>query len=213
MFKKTFAEMLKENLNDDAFKPPPPPPPVIKKESEHLKQEKIQNRTLFSDETLSPFLLEIKKFFITVKGVEKIYGSRNFHKKMFKAPVKLLFYWCEEDWQGSLFVVYTYKHKYIYSSGGFGSCEVCDGFPQTEEELMRKFRNLYVTDSIQDIELHQYAHPELIKHFDKFKTKYVKKKVETKIITEKKQTSQETVISTIHVKDNNPIKTWASLFK
>jgi hypothetical protein len=200
MFKKTFAEMLKENLNDDSFKPPP----------EHSKQENVQNRTLFSDEFLSPFLLEIKKFYLTVKDVGKIYGSRNFHKKMFKEPVKLLFYWCEEDWQGSLFVVYTYKQRYIYSSGAFGSCEVCDGFPQTEEELMRKFRHLKVSDSIQDIELHQYSHPELIKHFDKFKTKYVKnkniKKVETKIITENKQ--EQT-----HVTEQNPIKSWAGLFK
>jgi hypothetical protein len=46
MFKKSFAETLKENLREDSFKPPPPPPkPVIKyKESPTLFHEELYNR-------------------------------------------------------------------------------------------------------------------------------------------------------------------------
>lgn len=207
MFKKSFAEMLKENLNEDSFKPPPPPPP--QKKSTDVTED---DKELFSDDTLDPFLLEVKKFYLTVKDVSKIYSSRNFHKKMFKEPVKLVFYWAEEDWQGSLFVVYTYKNKYIYINGGFGSCELCDGFPQNEESLIRKFRSLNVCDSVEKIELSNYAHPELIKHLTKFKTKSLKLKKKTVDKLDKPENSETTKIIQ-EVQQNNSVKSWASLFK
>jgi hypothetical protein len=215
MFKKSFAEMLKENLGEESFKPPTPPPPIrfIKKETSFLSTD--------------PFLLEIKRHYLTVKDVEKIYGSRSFHKKLFKEPVKMVFYWCEEDWQGSLFVVYSYKNKYIYINGGFGSCEVCDRFPQSEESLIKTFQSLNVSDSIENISFSTYAHPELLKHFDKFKLKVSKQyqktpqnptqKTTPQIINQNKEIK---IVDTLTPQpDFQPkiqkrkISSWASLFK
>ena len=164
MFKKSFAETLKENLNDDSFKPPPPPPP----------SKQVKN--IFT-EIKDEFLLEIKKYYVSVKDIERIYGSRSFYKNLFKEPVKRVFYWCEEDWQGSLFVIFHYKNRYIYVTGYFGSCEVCDAFPQDEDSLERTFRNVHVCDNLNDIVLGynpEYVHPELTKDFEKFKNKTIK---------------------------------------
>jgi hypothetical protein len=205
MFKKSFAEMLKENLREDSFKLPIPPSPT-------------KDTSLLS---LDPFLLEIKRHYLTVKDVEKIYGSTSFHKKLFKEPVKMVFYWCEEDWQGSLFVIYSYKNKYIYIDGGFGSCEICDGFPQSEDSLMRKFNSLNISDSIENISFSTYAHPELLKHFDKFKLKVSKQKTFQKttpqIINQDKEikiiyTPTPTPESQAQIQKQN-ISSWASLFK
>jgi hypothetical protein len=214
MFKKSFAEMLKENLREDSFKPPTPPPPT----------KDTKDTSLLS---LNPFLLEIKRHYLTVKDVEKIYGSRSFHKKLFKEPVKMVFYWCEEDWQGSLFVIYSYKNKYIYIDGGFGSCEVCDGFPQSEDSLMRKFNSLNISDSIENISFSTYAHPELLKHFDKFKLKVSKQKTpqkttpqiidkEIKIVytpSPQPKSPQPESPQSESPQPKRKISSWASLFK
>jgi hypothetical protein len=223
MFKKSFADILKENLTDDSFKPPPPPPPSPP--SKELEPKK----NLLSDIT-EPFLLEIKKFYITVKDIERIYGSRSFYKSLFKEPIKRIFYWCEEDWQGKLFVIYYYKNKYIYVSGYFGSCEVCDGFPQDEESLQRTFRCINVCNDVNDINIHgynpEYTHPQLVKDFEKFKfkTMKMKKKITLKPVSEtpikvESTTIQEPVkveLNTVEepVKPSNKkITDWASLFK
>ena len=159
MFKKSFAEMLKQNLREDSFKPPDKTTSPEKRLPTHS----------------NPVLDDVYQYYITIKDIEKIYGSRSFYKKLFKEPVKMIFYWCEEEWQGSLFVIYQYKDKFIYTKGCFGSCEVCDAFPDTEETLVNKFNSLQLCDNINDINIHgRYAdctHPDLIKDFEKFKNK------------------------------------------
>lgn len=212
MFKKSFAEILKENLNDDSFKPPPPPPPTPKK-------------SLFPEIT-DPFLLEIKKFFMNVKSIEKIYGSRSYFKSLFREPVKRIFYWCEEDWQGSLFVIFSYKNRYIYTRGYFGSCEVCDGFPQSEEEIERSFRSIQVCDNLEEVNIHgynpEYTHPDLAKDFEKFKNKMLKLQKKDKrpqiqkSMQQPRQQQQEQKQLQSSEEDHQPkkiITNWASLFK
>lgn len=210
MFKKSFAEMLKENLTEDSFKPP--------------------DKTTFPEKRLlpshsNPSLEEVYQYYITIKDIEKIYGSRSFYKKLFKEPVKMVFYWCEEDWQGSLFVIYQYKSKYIYVHGGFGSCEICDAFPQTEEELLRQFERLQVCEDITEINIHRRyvdcTHPDLVKDFEKFKNKILKPKRKLTQNTSKNTTQESN--QTIHKEvkrekeqENKEIKkpvSWASLFK
>lgn len=186
MFKKSFAEILKENLNENSFKPPDIP---------------IQ--------TLDPFISELKNYYIKVEDTKNIYGSRSFYKKLFKTPIKMLFYWCEEDWQGSLFVIYSYKNKYIYISGYFGSCELCDSFPDTENDLERTFNNLQITEDFSSIKLSEYSHPELIKNFDKFKNKYLKKK---NINIENVEQTENTTSMSLESIKKKP-ESWASLFK
>jgi len=211
MFKKSFAEMLKENLNDDSFKPPPVPPPPR------------QVKKIFPDIT-DEFLLEIKKYYITVKDIERIYGSRSFYKKLFKEPVKRIFYWCEEEWQGSLFVVFQYKNRYIYVNGYFGSCEVCDGFPQDEESLERTFRNIGVCNDINDITLGykpEFVNPDLSKDFEKFKNKILKSQNKKLQNTQKSLNSPTNTVQQTEPKlepeskrqESKIITSWASLFK
>jgi hypothetical protein len=199
MFKKSFAETLKENLREDSFKPPPPPPkPVIKYK---------ESPTLFHEELLDPFLREIKKYYITEEGLKSIYGSRSFYKGLFKEPVKMVFYWCEEDYQGSLFVIYKYENKYIYIHGGFGSCEVCDGFPQSEDSLRKIFRNLEICDNIENIELAEYSHPDLVKDFEK----YILQNTLPKQTLTHKTSIQKHKLQKEYTPKN--ITNWASLFK
>lgn len=141
---KTFAQVLKENLTKDSFKSSTKP-------------------LTFKD--------EIKKFYI--KDTSDIYGSRDFYKNLFKDPIKMVFYWCEEDWQGSLFVIYSYttqsKQYYIYCDGYFGSCEMCDGFPNTEKSLDSHFNKINICNNINEIVHGEYTHPELLIKFKEFK--------------------------------------------
>jgi len=193
MFKKSFVQALKENLTETSFKPPPPPPPRPKLLVKHKERP-----TLFPEELLDPFLREIKKYYITEEGLKSIYGSRSFYKNLFKEPVKMGFYWCEEDYQGSLFVIYKYENKYIYIHGGFGSCEVCDGFPQSEDSLRKIFRNLEICDNIENIKLSEYSHPDLVKDFEKY-------------ILQNKTSIQKHKLQKEYTPKN--ITNWASLFK
>lgn len=202
MSRKSFAEILKENLTQDSFKPPTPPPP----------SKQIFN---IHGDINNPFLLEIKRFFISMANIDKIYGSRNFYKSLFRDQVKRIFYWCEEDFQGSLFVIYYYKNKYIYTRGYFGSCEVCDGFPDTEESLLKEFTGLKISDTIEDIDIHGYnpefTHPELVKDFEKFKKRQTKKlNVQKKDIIVKTNPKEHQIDTS---KPEHKITSWASLFK
>ena len=232
MFKKSFAEMLKQNLTEDSFKPPDTTSPE--------KQPPSHS---------NPVLDDVYQYYITINDIEKIYGSRSFYKKLFKEPVKMIFYWCEEDWQGILFVIYQYKDKFIYTRGSFGSCEVCDAFPDTEETLVNKFNSLQLCNNINDINIHgRYSdctHPDLIKDFEKFKNKILKQNKKSTTQSHKKSTPQQPTTqpqqpttqpqqqqqpqqpttqpqqpttqpqqptTQVQLKQNKPI-TWASLFK
>ena len=217
MFNKSFAEVLKENLTDESFKPPDK---TLDKTSDKTL-DKTSGKTLDKNKDnyniSDQFRSEIHKYYLNLKDLDKIYGSRSFYKKLFKEPVKMIFYWCEEDWQGSLFVVYSYKNKYIYTKGYFGSCEVCDAFPDTEETLIKKFNSLEICEDINDISIHgRYSdctHPELVKDFEKFKTKILKHKRKLTQYTYKESTQS---IEEEVKNDNKEIKkpiSWASLFK
>jgi len=70
MTNKLFADVLQENLNKDSFKPKTPPLDIFKK--------------------------DIHEYFINLKELSKIHNSRTFYAKLFKYPIKISFYWCEE---------------------------------------------------------------------------------------------------------------------
>jgi len=172
MFKKSFVEVLKENLSQDSFKQPNPPS-IAPKLLPSQPSKEYTNCDLRGIK--DPFLQEIKRFFVSMTDINEIYGSRDFYKNLFKKPIKRIFYWCEEDYQGSILVIYYYKNKYIYTKGSFGSCELCDGFPDTEDALLEEFSDIEVCDKIEDINIHGYnpefTHPDLVKKFEKFKKK------------------------------------------
>lgn len=122
---------------------------------------------------MNKVLKEIQEFCIVPQDLENIDGSKTFYKNLFKPPVKLVFYWTEEDYQGSLFVVYQYKDKFIYKDGGFGSCDYCDRYPDTQDEINILFESLNVSDSIQEIEIPFYGHPDFLSDFEKFKNEFL----------------------------------------
>lgn len=122
---------------------------------------------------MNKVLREIQEFYITPEDLENIDGSKTFYKKLFKHPVNLVFYWAEEDYQGYLFVIYQYKDKFIYKEGGFGSCDYCDKYPDTQDSISILFESLNVCESIQEIELPFYGHPEFLNAFQNFKNKFL----------------------------------------
>lgn len=174
MPKKSYAEVLKENLNENSFKN------SISKNRKLENNDKILNDNIKKTENNETFKLEIKQYFLTQIELDNIYGSVSFYSKLFKDPVKLIFFWCEDSWEGTLFYIYEYKNKYIYSSGGFGSCEICDNYPKTIDESMRIFNNLTIIDSLDKVKLNEYMysqpHPELYKKFNIFKNNYINNK-------------------------------------
>jgi len=159
--RKSFAEILKENLNNESFKQPLKPP----------KQKTIETNLL-----IDPYKKEVYEYFIDIKELSKIHSSRTFYAKLFRNPVKTSFYWCEEDWQGSIFAIYEYSGKFISVKGGFGSCQICDGLPNSQERLDKIFSHLMFNENINDINIHgnhpEYTHPELISKFNTWKMSF-----------------------------------------
>jgi hypothetical protein len=187
MFKKSFSEILQLNLD-----------PTI--------QFKIKPPDTIQQTVYNEYTLELYNLFLKESELKNIYGSRTFYKKLFKKPVEKLFYWCEDDLQGQLFVIYKYKNKYIYISANFGSCEVCDFYPYNSELLNKSFNSLIICNNIDNINIHikdsKYTHTELVKLFNKFKIKYKKK--------EPHQEPQPHQEPRFEYKES---KSWTSLFK
>ena len=155
MFGSSFSEILKKNLSENSFK----------------SKKKLASNPVF--------MADLKQHFIKEDDIKYIYGSISFYKKLFKEPVKRIFYWEEDVWEGRLFVVYKYNTKYIYCSGHFGSCELCDNYPETDNELNTIFNeNIYICDTIDEVCIHDvnkdYTHPKLIRDFEKFKNKLIR---------------------------------------
>lgn len=97
-----------------------------------------------------------------------------------KDAPELVFHWREEDYQGSIFVVYEYTFKnvlyYLYISSGYGSCSGCDswlaaideGYCENKQEMHdyieTEYNNLYVVDDKNDIKLSPYSHSTLVQN-------------------------------------------------
>jgi len=195
--RKSFAEILKENLNSESFKPPPKSP----------KQKTIERKTIERKTNLltDPYKKKIYDYFIGIKELSKIHSSRTFYAKLFKNPVKTSFYWCEEDWQGSIFAVYEYSEKFISVTGGFGSCELCDGLPDSQERLDKIFSHLTVNENINDINIHgnhpEYTHPELVTKFNNWK----------KLLRPNDEIEEKEVEVEVKVEEKQVKKTWAEI--
>lgn len=233
--RKSFAQVLKENLTEKSFKNKPklkPKPPVPK-----LQHKKITTCEEISD----PFKKEIHEFFIGIKDLSKIHSSRSFYAKLFKKPIKIAFYWCEEDWQGSIFAVYEYNEKFISVEGGYGSCEICDAFISYDEEprehsedmLNNVFSHLTINENIDDINIHgnypEYTHPELISKFQNWKGSYAPPRqieakeekvenIEAKVENFEAEVKEELIknVEAKEIKEENVVKevlkkTWAEI--
>lgn len=206
--RRSFAEILKENLTDKSFKPPPKPKTVDKKTIEQIKQP---TRPLI---LTNPYQKEIYEYFIGIKELSKIHSSRTFYAKLFKNPVKTSFYWCEEDWQGSIFAVYEYSGKFISVKGGFGSCEVCDGLPDSQERLNKIFSHLMINENINEINIHgnhpEYTHHELVSKFNTWKGGYAPlRQIEVKEEIKEEEVVKAEVVAEVDIKEIK--KTWAEI--
>jgi len=85
---------------------------------------------------------------------------------MFDEHVHKVFEWREDNYQGSVFVVYKLDDMFIYGHGSFGSCSGCDSWidatPQQKqtvlEDLLNGFQSVH---QISDIAFGKYIHSEL----------------------------------------------------
>lgn len=191
--RKSFAEILKENLTEKSFK---------------NKQPKLVVPTSL---ILDPFKKEISDFFINIKDLSRIHSSRTFYAKLFKIPIKISFYWCEEDWQGSIFTVYEYNDKFISVKEEFGSCDYCYELPDSQERLDKIFSHLVINENINDINIHgnhpEYTHPELMGKFNTWKEIYHQNYEKIK---ETKQNEQINV-KLQEIKELNFKESWADI--
>jgi len=186
---KSFAQVLQENLTENSFKNKPIPP-VPKKITSCEKVFDISD----------PFKKELYNYYITLKDLSKIHSFKSFYAKLFKKPIKIAFYWCEEDWQGEIFAIYEYPDNSNDYSGKFisirgGSCSGCDALydqhEHSQDMLNKVFSQLITYENIDEINVHgyspEYTHPELISKFQNWilekKTVKVETKIETKVET------------------------------
>ncbi len=135
-----------------------------------------------------------------LKGEEYFKGhenSQDLYQRLFNKhenlDMKLAFYWSEEDYSGSLFVVYAFKIKntntqdpntdkirFVYTYGRYGSCEWCDPYPWYQEDLDRIYYNIQGCYDIDDIKLYNkdnkdkkdFINPYLIQDFSIFKLNF-----------------------------------------
>ena len=110
-------------------------------------------------------------------------NSKTIYLKLFGEPVQNIFYWSEDDYQGSIYVVYKYTSRdnkiyYIVGDDAFGSCSECDCWEGTRDlkimelKLSNTFNNLQIYENLNDIKLGKYTHPELVTCFNKFLETY-----------------------------------------
>jgi len=105
--------------------------------------------------------------------------SRSVYRNLFMEPVKQLFYWEEEDWQGSIFALYEYSSYFVVVKGFFGSCSGCDPFEgatyeEVNERLQKIVTHAELYKDIRAVELSKYSHPDLVQEFEKFRQEFVK---------------------------------------
>jgi hypothetical protein len=124
---------------------------------------------------LQNYLIGIKDFDYLNKEEIETYGcginSCYIYKNLFKHPVKRIFEWIEDDFQGTVYVLfeYTYNNKIYYISikGRFGSCPGCDYIEGTADinTLLFKINNIFeridICNDINDIVLSKYDHCDL----------------------------------------------------
>lgn len=131
---------------------------------------------------MEDFKKEISKFYINSSNIYKNICNKSIYKQLFKNPVKNIFYWCEEDYTGSIFTVYEYLGKYICVYGEFGSCTGCGDIflnfiededvsqEDLQEKLNQIFSNIIISENINDINLHNYninyTNPDLINKYN-----------------------------------------------
>jgi len=132
-----------------------------------------------------------------LRGEENFNGCENsqeLYQQLFNKDeyldMKLAFYWTEEDYSGSLFVVYAFKIKedsnnenkiyFVYTYGRYGSCDWCDPYPWYQEDLDRIYYNIQGCYDIDDIKLYNkdnkdkkdFINPYLIQDFSIFKLNF-----------------------------------------
>lgn len=131
---------------------------------------------------MDEYIIELRRYLNTYneKDFDELFrgflkNGKSVYYDLFKEPVNRVFYCCENDYSGSIFVIWEYCGIYIVSHGFFGSCGVCDPWEETEsldilmDKLERVFSSLEYYNSIDQIELHQYYADYIIKKFYDFK--------------------------------------------
>ena len=109
---------------------------------------------------------ELRKHLLRIKDIEKTcYNAGEVILNMFDKHVKILESFIEEDYQGSSYAIYEYKHHYFYLSESFGSCSGCDEWIDRSVKchmsyINRIVSNIFLYKNLWEIPLDiSYAHP------------------------------------------------------
>lgn len=111
-------------------------------------------------------------YFIDEYGCEV--NSVSLYRNLFSKPVEKVFFWKEDSYSGYLVVLFKYNSKFISIYGSFGSCAQCDFIEGTEdydeifEKINKIFQSIEIHNSLQDIHLPGFYHPELKYKFSRF---------------------------------------------
>jgi hypothetical protein len=146
------------------------------KQTEKLLCENIKN-ILIDYLNFNPPVRPIKNLFLPQKYT---YNTQSIDSQEIQGPI-LQFYWEEDDWQGTIFAVYTFNHDnntyYLALKSGFGSCSGCDRWRasrnvlEKKEYIMKEFSNIciYVNklDILRDY-YYTYLHPDCRKKLNIF---------------------------------------------
>lgn len=134
----------------------------------------------YQNQDLNTIKNELKKYLIHLDSSYfiKEYGcevnSISLYRNLFSKPVEQIFFWKEEAYSGSLFVVFKYNNKFISIYGSFGCCVQCDFIEGTGEynEIFEKvnkiFNSIEIHNSFQDIHIPHFYHPQLKYKFSRF---------------------------------------------
>lgn len=105
-------------------------------------------------------------------------NSTRIYKNLFRDPVQRIFFWHDDDYCGSIYVVYQYTYQdkkyYILTHGGFGSCSGCDYIMGTysKQEFISKIENIFrqidIYEDLNEITFSIYSHPDLKTSFNEF---------------------------------------------
>jgi hypothetical protein len=147
---------------------------------EELSKDDIVFR-LISDCFIKSNQLKGEEYFKDHENSQDLY-QRLFNKHE-NLDMKLAFYWSDDDYSGSLFIVYAFKikneHKirFVYTYGEYGSCDWCDPYPWYQEDLDRIYYNIQGCYDIDDIKLYNkekkdFINPYLIQDFSIFKLNF-----------------------------------------
>lgn len=115
-----------------------------------------------------PFKQKIRNYYININDCKRLNEYQPSYDKLFKSPIKNVFYWSEEDRNGNILSIYKYLDKFIYIHGFIGYESY------SKHTLNRIFADMEIYENVNDIDIGMFSHPDLISKFNEWKFNQIK---------------------------------------